>query len=382
MLAPEQTSFLGGGPFVELQSRIHRKRPLWSQAYTALAFILLTWALPEILATLGGLAESQAFLRDVATQMRLLLVGPIAILVEPLVSVVLSRTAHNFLDAGIIQGDQVGRFDRVMHGVKRLRDSVAAEIVILGAVYLMTALISPSMTTLVPGMHDGWSTRSSPAWLWYAWVSRPLLHFLLLRWLWRIVIWAVFLFRTSRLQLRLSAANPDHAGGLGFLTQAHSMLALVAFPFAILWAAGFGESFVHGRTTATELKPMLAILVLLVGVVFAGPLVVFTPKLVLLRQQALILYGRMSNEYCRQFEQRWISTEPRPADESLLGSADIQSLADLQNSVGAVRSMRPLPIDWTLVASLLVATLLPVIPLLLMILPLAELLKRALAPFL
>ena len=103
MLAPDQTSFLGGGPFVDLQNRIHRKRPLWSQAYTALAFTLLTWALPEILATLGGPAESQAFLRDVATQMRLLLVGPIAILVEPLVGVVLSRTAHNFVDAGIIQ---------------------------------------------------------------------------------------------------------------------------------------------------------------------------------------------------------------------------------------------------------------------------------------
>ena len=232
------------------------------------------------------------------------------------------------------------------------------------------------------GDADGWSTRSSPAWLWYAWVSRPLLHFLLLRWLWRIAIWAVFLFRTSRLQLRLSAANPDRAGGLGFLTLAHSILALVAFPFAILWAAGFGESFVHGRTTASELKPMLAILVLLVGVVFAGPLLVFTPKLVLLRQQALVLYGRLSNEYCRQFEQRWISTQPRPADESLLGSADIQSLADLQNSVGAVRAMRPVPIDWTLVASLLVATLLPVLPLLLLILPLTELVKRALAPFL
>ena len=134
MLTPDQTSFLGGGPFVELQSRIHRKRPLWSQAHTALAFILLTWALPEILATLGGVAESRAFLRDVATQMRLLLVGPIAILVEPLVGVMLNRTAHNFLDAGIIQGDQVDRFDRVMRGVKRLRDSVAAEILILGVV--------------------------------------------------------------------------------------------------------------------------------------------------------------------------------------------------------------------------------------------------------
>jgi hypothetical protein len=188
MLAPDQTSFLGGGPFVDLQSRIHGKRPLWSQAYTALAFTLLTWAPPEILATLGGPAESQAFLRDVATQMRLLLVGPIAILVEPLVNVVLSKTAQNFLAAGIIQGDQVDRFDRVMHGVKRLRDSVVAEIVILGALYLMTVLIGPSMTTHVPGMRDGWSTRSSSAWLWYAWVSRPLLHFLLLRWLWRIGI--------------------------------------------------------------------------------------------------------------------------------------------------------------------------------------------------
>ena len=382
MLTPDQTSFLGGGPFVELQSRIHRKRPLWSQAHTALAFILLTWAIPEILATVGGVAESRAFLRDIATQMRLLLVGPIAILVEPIVGVMLNRTAHNFLDAGIIQGDQVDRFDQVMRGVKRLRDSVAAEILILGVVYLMTALVGPSMAPLVSGMRDGSSTRSSPAWLWYAWVSRPLVHFLLLRWLWRIAIWAVFLFRTSRLQLRLSAANPDHAGGLGFLTLAHSILALAAFPFAILWAAGFGESFVHGRTTASELKPDARNLGPLDRRGVRRSLLVFTPKLVLLRQQALVLYGRLSNEYCRQFEQRWISTQPRPTDESLLGSADIQSLADLQNSVGAVRAMRPVPIDWTLVASLLVATLLPVLPLLLLILPLAELVKRALAPFL
>ena len=96
----------------------------------------------------------------------------------------------------------------------------------------------------------------------------------------------------------------------------------------------------------------------------------------------LILYGCLSNEYCRQFERRWISAEPRPADESLLGSADIQSLADLQNSVGAVRAMRPIPFDRTLVVSLLAATLLPVLPLLLLILPLTELLKRALSTFL
>src|SRR6476620_9235255 len=141
MQAPDQTSFLEGGPFVDLQIRIHRRRPLWSQAYTALAFILLTWAIPEVLATLGGLAESRAFLRDTATQLRLLMVGPIAILVEPVVGAVLGRTAHNFLDAGIVQGEEAGRFDLVLRGGKRLRDSVAAEIVMLGIVYLLTALI-------------------------------------------------------------------------------------------------------------------------------------------------------------------------------------------------------------------------------------------------
>jgi hypothetical protein len=162
MQAPDQTAFLAGGPFVELQSRIHHKRPLWSQAYSALAFILLTWAPAEVLATLGGFAQSRAFLLDAATQLRLLMVGPLAILVEPLVGAVLGRTAQNFLDAGIVQGEQADRFDLVIRGVKRLRDSVAAEIVILGVAYLLTVLISRSTTTLVPEMRDGWSTRSSP----------------------------------------------------------------------------------------------------------------------------------------------------------------------------------------------------------------------------
>jgi hypothetical protein len=383
----DQATFFAGGPFVELQRRLERRRPSWSQAYTALAFIILAWGIPEMLATFGGLPQSRAFFRDVAAQLRLLVVGPVAILVEPLVGSVLAGTTRNFVQEGIVEGEQVGRFERIVQQVKRLRDSVAPEIVILGVVYLLSALLAQSRlgqstASVAPGMWDGWTQRSSPAWFWYAWVSRPLLHFLLLRWLWRIFIWTLFLFRTSRLPLQLSAANPDHEGGLGFVTHAHSSFGLVVFPFAVLWAAGWGESFVHGGTTGGALKSMLAVFIFLVFLVFAGPLAVFTPTLVRLRRHALHLYGHLSNVYCRQFERRWFSDESRPADEALLGSSDIQSLADLQNSVSAVHATRSFPIDRRLLTSLLAATLLPMLPLLALLLPLKEIVKHALLPFL
>jgi hypothetical protein len=387
MHSSDLASFFAGGPFVELQNRIHHRRPAWSQAYTALAFILVAWGIPEILATFGGLPQSRAFFRDVAVQLRLLVVGPVAILVEPMVGARLGGTTRNFVESGIVPGDQIGPFDRILQWVKRQRDSVASEVAILAVVYLLGALLSQSSlgqstASMVPGVWDGWTRRTSAAWVWYAWVSRPLLHFLLLRWLWRVFIWAIFLFRTSRLSLQLSAANPDRVGGLGFVTHAQSSFGLVVFPFAILWAAGWGESFVHGGTTVDALKSMLAVFIILVFLVFAGPLAVFTPTLVRLRRHALHMYGHLSNEYCRQFERRWLSSDPPATDESLLGSADIQSLADLQNSVSAVRASRSVPIDRSLVISLLGATLLPMLPLLAFILPLKEIVKKALLPFL
>jgi hypothetical protein len=387
MHPPDQASFFAGGPFVELENRLHRRQPAWTKAYTAVAFIIVAWGVPEVLATLVGLPQSRAFFRDVAVQLRLLVVGPVAILVEPLVGAVLARTTRNFVQSGIVHGEQVGPFERIVQQVKRLRDSVGPEIVILGVVYLLGALLAEtklgqSTASMAPGMWDGWTRRSSPAWFWYEWVSRPLLHFLLLRWLWRIFIWALFLFRTSGLSLQLSAANPDRAGGLGFVTAAHSSFGLVVFPFAVMWAAGWGESFVHGQTTGSALKSMLGVFIVLVFLVFAGPLAVFTPTLVRLRKHGLHMYGHLSNEYCRQFERRWFSDEARPGDESLLGSADIQSLADLQNSVSAVRASRPIPIDRTLVTSLLAATLLPMLPLVGLLVPLTEIVKRALTPFL
>ena len=61
-----------------------------------------------------------------------------------------------------------------------------------------------------------------------------------------------------------------------------------------------------------------------------------------------------------------------------MGSADIQSLADLGNSYEVVRTMRLAPITKEMIVQLAAATLAPIVPLLLTMMPLEELLKSLL----
>jgi hypothetical protein len=65
----------------------------------------------------------------------------------------------------------------------------------------------------------------------------------------------------------------------------------------------------------------------------------------------------------------------RPPDEPLIGSADIQSLADLGNSLEVVRTMRVAPITKEDILQLMATTLAPMVPLLLTMMPLGDLLK-------
>ena len=56
------------------------------------------------------------------------------------------------------------------------------------------------------------------------------------------------------------------------------------------------------------------------------------------KRKGLADYGLLAQRYVESFEQKWVVRDPMPHDE-LLGSADIQSLADLGNSYGLVRDM-------------------------------------------
>lgn len=77
-----------------------------------------------------------------------------------------------------------------------------------------------------------------------------------------------------------------------------------------------------------------------------APLAIFMPRLLEVKQRGLLDYGALAADYARAFDMKWIGGKA-PADETMLGTADIQSLADLANSFGIIRSMRIVPIAWS-----------------------------------
>ena len=93
-----------------------------------------------------------------------------------------------------------------------------------------------------------------------------------------------------------------------------------------------------------------------------GPLLVFSPKLAAAKRAGLREYGTLAQRYVREFDHKWLRGGA-PADEPLIGSADIQSLADLGNSFEVVKDMRLVPFTLRTVLQLAVVTLLPVAPL-------------------
>jgi hypothetical protein len=80
------------------------------------------------------------------------------------------------------------------------------------------------------------------------------------------------------------------------------------------------------------------------------------------RLEGLVDYGRLGLRYTRAFHGRWIESSNT---EGLLGSSDIQSLADLANSFEVVRRMRIVPFGKRHALVVFVAIALPMVPLVL-----------------
>ena len=95
--------------------------------------------------------------------------------------------------------------------------------------------------------------------------------------------------------------------------------------------------------TLPQFKAEIAVVVIFLLCVVLGPLLVFAPQLAQAKRTGLREYGTLAERYVREFDAKWLRGGA-PADEPFVGSADIQSLADLGNSYEVVRTMRIAPI--------------------------------------
>ena len=88
----------------------------------------------------------------------------------------------------------------------------------------------------------------------------------------------------------------------------------------------------YAGATLPQFKLELIGLVAVMVFAVLGPLLVFGPQLAAAKRAGLREYGTLAQRVRARVRPEVAAARRRPADEPLIGSADIQSLADLGNS--------------------------------------------------
>jgi hypothetical protein len=380
-------SLVLGGPLFQLLRRAHMADDaLELVRQRVLVISLVAWLPLMALAALDGhlLGNSVAvpFLLDLEVHIRFLVAVPLLIIAELVVHRRLRPIAQAFLDRKIIPEASVTRFDEAVRSAFRLRNSVAAELLLIALVYGVGVLvvwrqyIALQTTATWYAIPTPGGLTLSLAGYWYAYVSVPIFQFLLLRWYFRLFIWTRFLWHVSRIELSLVPTHPDRVGGLGFLANTvYAFMALLAAHGAML-AAQFANRIFYAGAALTEFKAETGAMVLFLLCLVFVPLLVFSPQLAKAKRAGLSEYGMLAQRYVREFDSKWLRGGGSPDGEALVGSADIQSLADLANSFDVVRTMRVAPITKDAIVRLAAAVLVPILPLALTMMSLEDLLKR------
>ena len=374
-----------GGPLYQLVRRAHLAGDALDLLRRRVVVIsLFAWLPLLVLSALSGQAWGNAvpvpFLMDVEAHARFLGALPLLIVAELVVHQRMLPVARQFLERGLIPEESRARFDAALASAQRLRNSVVAELLIVAVVYLVGVVyVWPQYIALHVATWYATPTANgqdlSMAGWWFAYVSLPVFQFILLRWYFRLFIWVRFLWQVSRCRLSLIPSHPDRTGGLGFLSTTVAAFAPVLMAHGVLVAGTIANQIFFEGAKLLDFKLELAVIVVFLLLLVLGPLLLFTPQLAAARRAGLREYGALAQRYVRDFDSKWLRGGA-PVGEPLLGSSDIQSLADLGNSFEIVRSTRLLPFTRDAVLQLGVITLLPVAPLVLTMIPLEELMTR------
>lgn len=378
-------SLVQGGPLFQLLRRSHlTDDALGLLSRRTLAISLFSWLPLLVISALEGRLLDRAatvpFLLDVEVHVRFLIATPLLLVAELAVHIRMRLVAQQFLGRHLIPGDALERFHAAVASALRLRNSVAAELLLFALVYVVGIMIVwrhyiafDTSTWYATPSSDG--TKLSLAGMWYGYLGLPIFQFLLCRWYFRLFIWARFLWQVSRIELNLVPMHPDRVGGLGFLSG--TVYGFIPFLIAhgALFAGLLGNRIYHLGATLPDFKVEVVFVVVVLMCVVLGPLTAFAPRLFQAKLTGGREYGSLAERYVQEFDTKWLRGGA-PANERLLGNSDIQSLADLSNSFEVVRTMRLVPFTKETVFMVVTATLAPVAPLLLTMMPWEELLKK------
>lgn len=357
-----------GGPLRHFESRCHLTTP-FRQISVAL---LVTWVPLLVLGLVTELVTGffVPLFHDPAVHVRLVIATPVLLYLDRIFPLTCRDVLEQLSHYGFIGPADQPRFDRTVARAARLGDWWLPETLIaiaafgLGIAYLFGVMPATGFGRQL--------SRTLPAY-WYALVALPVFEFLLFRSLWRWAIWVRLLVGLARVDLVLDATHPDRRGGISVLGRPSiaycaSLLFVASAVLSAEWVARF--MFV----SVGQFVPMLLAFAVVATLIAFGPLMLFSLQIHRARREAQLEVGGLAARAGRAFRQRWADC---PGAE-VIASQDIQSLAALSTTYcDTLKEIRVLPFKLVDIYIVLLATLLPVVPPMLVQIPHSEWLAMA-----
>jgi hypothetical protein len=360
-------SLTRGGPLFRVLVRCRLVDPRGRVRWLWLA--LFAW-LPIAVASLVQLAvygRVDSILRDPTMHVRLLITMPLLVAAEHMLEACCGLAVRHLREQGVVEPADL---DPIMDRAERLRDSwlieagIALIVLLLGEAALWGI---GGWTGFISGR--GFEVRGSFATVWCVAIALPLVQFLLLRWLWRWLLWTYVIARLSRLSLSLNAIHPDQAAGLRMLSTPIDAFAIFQAAIASIASVAWMTQIYDRHATVESITPILFTGFAIGVIVACGPLLLFSRQLYRARRRDATAYHALAREYVDEFRRKWIAGRP---DAPALGSADIQSLNDLGGSLKTADATRLYPFGVRSLISLSAGAIVPMVPLVFMTTPLSK----------
>lgn len=380
----ERFSIADGGPFMALQAQLGLLEVKAASApKRALVFVGIAFLVPLLLAVAAGNAwgpfTERPFLLDWGVWARFVLAITIFVLMERQVEERLKNHLRQFAETPLLAPGAMPAAAAAVTKALRRRDQPLAELVCVALAYLVTLATAfalrdaATISWLVQGAPE--APQLSMAGWWVVLVSSPLFWFLLFRWLWRHLVWALLLRDIARLELKTVVTHPDGLGGLAFIGQYPNAFTGFVLAMSAVLAAAIANAFQHDALELTAYGYMMtAWLVIMLGL-FGIPLLAFKRPLTRLKRQALLAATAAATRHFRAAERSTMGVNLAAPDDD-----DTTPAGDIPNPSGtyaAAKKLRTLPFSREALVPVAAAAILPLVLAGSTRLPFAELWKIA-----
>jgi hypothetical protein len=354
-----------GGPFFELQARLGllRHDALRVERRIGL-YVGLAFGVPLGLAAVDGVALGvpRPFLLDPAVWARFVVAIALFVIMDRSIDQRLRMLLGQFVRAPLIAPVALPAAASAVNRALARKDAILPELICIG----LALLISWSGLVLRDDPGGSWLVVGEPAearfslaaW-WCVAISNPLFWFLMLRWHWRYLVWALLLRDLARLDLRLVATHLDHTGGLAFIGRYPNVFAVFVFALSCVVAAGIARGLLDGSLQTTTYGYLMACWLGIVFGLFVLPLAAFSRPLREFKERTLLASSAQATRRERAREREVLGANlVAGGDAATTKSDDVPDPAAIHE---AASKLRTLPFQRTALLPLGAAALLPLV---------------------